>query len=85
MQEKNIDIWKKKLDWIIEHGGMALINTHPDYMNFGAKRLGSEEYPADYYKALLEYIVENYHGAYWHVLPKQMAEFWQTRNIKSNM
>jgi hypothetical protein len=24
MKERNIDIWKKKIDWIIEKGGMAL-------------------------------------------------------------
>ena len=32
MQQKNIDIWKKKLDWIAEKGGMALFITHPDYI-----------------------------------------------------
>ena len=25
LQEKNIDIWKKKLDWIVDHGGMACL------------------------------------------------------------
>ena len=34
MKEKNIEIWKQKLDWIAEYGGMVLLNTHPDYMNF---------------------------------------------------
>jgi predicted glycosyltransferase/peptidoglycan/xylan/chitin deacetylase (PgdA/CDA1 family) len=34
MQEKNIDIWKKKLDWIAEKGGMALLIAHPGYMRF---------------------------------------------------
>ena len=34
LQEKNIDIWKRKLDWIAEKGGMALLNTHSDYMSF---------------------------------------------------
>ena len=24
MKEQNIDIWKKKLDWIVQKGGMAL-------------------------------------------------------------
>ena len=33
MKEENIDIWKKKSDWIVENGGMALLITHPDYMN----------------------------------------------------
>jgi peptidoglycan/xylan/chitin deacetylase (PgdA/CDA1 family) len=35
LKQKNIDLWKKKLDWIAEKGGMALLITHPDYMNFG--------------------------------------------------
>ncbi len=30
MKEDNIDIWKKKLDWIAERGGMALLDVHPD-------------------------------------------------------
>ena len=45
MKEKNIDIWKQKLDWIAENGGMALVNAHPDYMNFDGGKLGIEEYP----------------------------------------
>jgi len=35
MREKDCKIWKEKLDWIAERGGMALLITHPDYMNFG--------------------------------------------------
>jgi hypothetical protein len=75
MDEKNIDIWKKKLDWIAEQGGMALLITHPDYMNFGGDRR-VEEYPAEYYKEFLEYMREHYHAAYWNVLPKEIARFW---------
>jgi hypothetical protein len=37
MKEKNIEIWKKKLDWIVRKGGIALLNTHPDYMRFEGK------------------------------------------------
>ena len=33
MRETTIDIWKRKLDWIAEKGGMALLIAHPDYMN----------------------------------------------------
>jgi hypothetical protein len=76
MKEKNIDIWKKKLDWIAEKGGMALLNSHPDYMDFDGKKLGVEEYPADYYETFLEYIKNQYDGHYWHVLPKKTAHFW---------
>ena len=77
MKEKNIDIWKQKLDWIAEKGGMALVITHPDYMNFDGGKLGIEEYPAQYYQELLEYIKDKYEGQYWHVLPREMARFWK--------
>ena len=73
MEQKNVDIWKKKLDWIAANHGMALINVHPDYMNFAKKKNGLEEYPARYYQQFLEYIKERYAGEYWHVLPKEMA------------
>jgi len=36
MEEKTIGIWKKKLDWVAEKGGMALLNSHSDYMRFEA-------------------------------------------------
>jgi hypothetical protein len=84
MKEKTIDIWKDKLDWIVENGGMALINTHPDYMNFGGGKLGLEEYPVDYYREFLECVKEKYEGQYWHVLPREMARFWKNHAVKNN-
>lgn len=83
MKEKNIDIWKKKLDWIIENRGMVLFNAHPDYMNFEGKNLGIEEYPASYYIELLNYIKQRYKGMYWHVLPREIAEFWRKNMVNS--
>ena len=79
MQEKSIDIWKKKLDWIAENGGMALVISHPDYMNFTENKLGSEEYPVKIYEEFLEYIKTRYEGQYWNVLPKEIARFWAKR------
>ena len=35
LQEKSTDIWKQKLDWLVQRGGMALVNVHPDYVGFG--------------------------------------------------
>ncbi len=75
MKQTNIDIWKYKLDWIAGAGGMALLNCHPDYMNFGDKRLGLEEYPVGYYIELLQYVLYKYRDEYWHVPPHVMAEF----------
>jgi predicted glycosyltransferase/peptidoglycan/xylan/chitin deacetylase (PgdA/CDA1 family) len=78
LREKTINIWKKKLAWIAEKGGMALLNTHPDYMRFKVGKLGLEDYPATFYADFLDHIKENYAGQYWHVLPKQMARFWRS-------
>ena len=75
LQQKNIDIWKKKLDWIAENGGMALFISHPDYMNFNSAS-HYEKYPVQYYEDFLTYIKTKYEGQYWNVLPKDMARFW---------
>jgi hypothetical protein len=80
MKQKTIDIWKQKLDWIAERGGMALLITHPDYMNFSGKKLGIEEYPAEFYKELLEYVKSKYSGLYWTALPKDVAEYFKNAN-----
>jgi hypothetical protein len=76
MGERAINIWKRKLDWIVEKGGMALLITHPDYMNFegGKPKLG--EYPARHYEDFLAYIENNYKGQYWHALPRDVGRFW---------
>ena len=34
MREKTPEIWKRKLDWIARQGGLALVNIHPDYIDF---------------------------------------------------
>jgi hypothetical protein len=75
LKENTIDIWKKKLDWIVENGGMALINVHPDYINFNTGKHNREEYSIELYVELLKYIKEKYSDNYWHVLPKQAAEY----------
>ena len=42
LQETTFDIWKRKLDWVARHGGMALVNVHPDYITFeGNHSLGN--------------------------------------------
>jgi hypothetical protein len=78
MKEKCNSTWKKKLDWIVSNGGMALLNTHPDYMNFH-KTSHYSEYPVEYYKDFLTYIMTKYKGQYWCVLPRDIARFWSVR------
>jgi len=79
MRERTIDLWKKKLDWIAEQGGMALMLTHPDYMSFNSKQPKFDGYPAEYYEDFLNYVKSKYEGQYWHVLPKEIARFWAKR------
>ena len=80
LQQKDIDIWKKKLDWIAEKGGMVLLNTHSDYMNFEGGPCKNDQYPASYYIDFLQYIKSEYLDEYWSPLPSEMAKFWRTRN-----
>ncbi|HDZ00175.1 MAG TPA: hypothetical protein ENH52_01740 [Nitrospirae bacterium] len=80
MKEKTIDTWKHKLDWIAKHGGMALLTTHPDYMNFNGAKSENGEYSSEFYKEFLEHLKSKYEGQYWHVLPMEMARFW-TGNV----
>jgi hypothetical protein len=81
LKEKNINIWKKKLDWIVANGGMALFNTHPDYMNFNGSKVQREEYPVRLYEEFLEYIEKTYKGQYWQALPREIAQFWMEKMV----
>ena len=77
MREKNIDVWKRKLDWIAEKGGMALLNTHPDFMEFQGRTPGREEYPVRYYSELLEYVRSHFRDTYHPFLPRDLADWFQ--------
>ncbi len=81
-QKKNIEIWERKLDWIVAHGGMALLITHPDYMNCKKGKCGMDEYPIDYYKQFLDYVKAKYEGQYWNALPKEISRFWKEKMVE---
>lgn len=76
LREGNIDVWKRKTDWIAEHGGMVLLNTHPDYMCFEGKP-ARDEFPISFYEQFLSYIREKYKGQYWHALPREAAAYYR--------
>ncbi|MGC8811056.1 MAG: glycosyltransferase [bacterium] len=91
LQEKDISIWKKKLDWIAEKGGMALVNIHPDYINFGNINNNWKEYSAVLYRNLLEYVKEKYEGQFLNINPKNITNylrgnlsFFQKKNINKH-
>ena len=62
-------IWRQKLDYLAERGGMALMLTHPDYLD-SPRRL-------DLYREFLQYAREK-SGA-WHALPCEVAAWWRDR------
>lgn len=83
-QESTNDIWRDKLDWVASHGGMVLMNVHPDYLHFTGKGRAPRPTVLDHYLDLLRYLNKRHAGAYWHVLPRQMATFvqqWQSGQL----
>jgi glycosyltransferase involved in cell wall biosynthesis len=75
-RETDIELWKKKLDWIAARGGMALLTTHPDYMSFDG-RPARDEYAVARYQELLRYVREKYNGLCWEATPGEVARFYR--------
>jgi len=76
MREESPAIWIDKLDWISKNGGMALVNIHPDYLNFENKN-ELEQFPVSYYSDFLKFVKEKYEGKYWNALPKDAAAYYK--------
>ena len=72
--ETTPEIWMRKLDWIAENGGMALVIVHPDYVSFNGSRQTTTDYPAELYREFLTYVKTKYSGEYWNALPKEVAK-----------
>ncbi len=77
LQETSPEIWRRKLDWIVRNGGMALVNVHPDYLGFESGKKGASEYPAAMYEEFLTHIRENYGGQYWNAPPREVARWYR--------
>src|SRR5262249_44146049 len=58
--ERTPDVWLQKLDWIARHGGMALLDVHPDYVRFDGEVPSARTFPADHYADFLEYVRNRY-------------------------
>lgn len=82
LREKTIETWRRKLDWVAQHGGLALVIVHPDYLNFDGKRR-SGEYDARLYRELLQYVSRRYGQEAWFGLPRQIAE--HVRRVRQNL
>jgi hypothetical protein len=84
LRERTNAIWKRKLDWVAEHGGMALLNVHPDYMRFKGDKRSDWEFDPELYREFLLHVRDRYKGAYWHALPKEAAAHYRTWHRSQN-
>ena len=73
--ERTPRLWLEKLDFVRAHCGLALLNTHPDYLKTpGCGRL---------YEALLDRL-QLLADDFWHALPGEVARWWAGRADSSN-
>jgi glycosyltransferase involved in cell wall biosynthesis len=77
LRESSSSIWTRKTDWIARHGGMALLDVHPDYINFAAGPARKSEYPMAYYEEFLQHVATVHKGAYWNPLAKELAAWYK--------
>lgn len=76
MRQVSPNIWYKKTKWIVEHGGMVLVNVHPDYIDFN-NQSSLEKFPVRLYIDFLKHIKENYSGLYWNPTPAKLADYYK--------
>jgi hypothetical protein len=62
-------IWLEKVDFIEKFHGMALVNTHPDYL----KSQSTMDVYLDFLKAM------KMRKSYWQALPGEIARWWKFR------
>jgi glycosyltransferase involved in cell wall biosynthesis len=80
--EKSARIWIEKADWIATHGGMALVNVHPDYIRFDGEPASPHTYPVQFYVDFLRHMRARYANALWNALPREVATHFSKTLIK---
>lgn len=67
--EETPRLWLQKLEVIRNYHGMALLNSHPDYLR--------EDRTRAVYVDFLQTVKDK--GGYWHALPAEAAAWWRER------
>jgi peptidoglycan/xylan/chitin deacetylase (PgdA/CDA1 family) len=68
-------LWLEKIEFIEKYHGMALVNSHPDYL--------SQKTNWDVYHEFL--ITMKNRNGYWHALPQEIARWWRGRTINGSL
>lgn len=79
--QRDDGIWRRKLDWIAERGGMALIKSHPDYMAFDRQSERFDRYPIRTYTKFLDYFLSRYGDQAWIARPSEVARYWSDLSV----
>lgn len=82
--ERHPDIWFQKLDWIASHGGMGMVNVHPDYICFEGETPAMNTYPVDHYRRLLEYVAQRYAKVMWQGLPRELSAWYRSQMVREH-
>lgn len=80
LREKSPEIWKRKLDWIARHGGLALVNIHPDYIDFSESGNASCCYPVSLLKEFMQYVRSEHEGMFWNPLARDLASWYREQS-----
>ena len=69
LREPSEEPWIAKATFLRKHGGMALLLTHPDYLNSPARLAAYERFLA----------AQAADASAWHALPVEVASWWRRR------
>jgi peptidoglycan/xylan/chitin deacetylase (PgdA/CDA1 family) len=69
LKQTTPDLWLEKVEFLRQYYGMALLNSHPDYLR--------DESKLAIYAAFLKSVQKQ--GNYWHALPREVARWWRRR------
>ena len=70
LAQNDISIWQKKLEFLRRWHGMAMLVTHPDYLDTEAR--------FDLYRQFLEHLQGQ--NDVWFALPEEIAKWWRDRS-----
>lgn len=73
LKQQTPRLWLSKVDFVEHYCGMALLNSHPDYL----RRPASLQVYRDFLIAMQD------RGEYWHALPCEVARWWRARSESS--
>lgn len=69
LAEKTPQLWLNKIQFLKKYHGLALVNSHPDYL----KDPAAFKIYADFLAAMKS------ETNYWHALPRDVAQWWRQR------